>query len=70
MDLARRYQRLEKILENALIKVSSVASQMDAVSVRDMVEALVAGERDGFTLAARGRRSGGARVGVPPAASG
>jgi transposase len=56
-DRARQYQRLEKLLEDALIKVSSVASRMDAVSVRDMVEALIAGERDGFTLAclARGR---------------
>jgi len=56
-DQARQYQRLEKLLEDALIKVSSVASRMDAVSVRDMVEALIAGERDGFALAclARGR---------------
>jgi transposase len=56
-DRARHYQRLEKLLEDALIKVSSVASRMDTLSVRDMVEALIAGERDPKVLAslARGR---------------
>jgi transposase len=56
-DRARHYQRLEKLLEDALIKVSSVASRMDTLSVRDMVEALIAGERDPTVLAglARGR---------------
>jgi transposase len=56
-DRVRHYQRLEKLLEDALIKVSSVASKMDTLSVRDMVEALIAGERDPKVLAglARGR---------------
>jgi len=45
-DRAKYWQRLEKLLEDALIKVSSVASRMDTLSVRDMVEALIAGERD------------------------
>jgi transposase len=56
-ERARHYQRLEKLLEDALIKVSSVASKMDTLSVRDMVEALIAGERDPRRLAelARGR---------------
>jgi transposase len=31
---------------DALIKVSSVASKLDGLSVRDMLEALIAGERD------------------------
>ena len=56
-ERTRHYQRLEKLLEDALIKVSSVASRMDLASVRDMVEALIAGERDPRRLAglARGR---------------
>jgi transposase len=56
-ERVRHYQRLEKLLEDALIKVSSVASKMDSLSVRDMLEALIAGERDPRRLAelARGR---------------
>ena len=60
-DLARErtryWQRLEKLLEDALIKVSAVASSLDTMSVRDMLEALIAGERDPKVLAglARGR---------------
>jgi transposase len=56
-DRARHWQRLEKLLEDALIKVSAVASTMDTLSVRDMLEALIAGERDPQVLAglARGK---------------
>lgn len=56
-ERARHYQRLEKLLEDSLIKVTSVASRLDAISVRVMVEALIAGERDPQVLAglARGR---------------
>lgn len=56
-DRTRHWQRLEKLLEDALIKVSSVASTLDTVSTRDMLEALIAGERDPRVLAglARGR---------------
>ncbi len=56
-ERARYWQRLEKLLEDALIKVSSVASTLDTLSVRDMLEALIAGERDPGVLAglARGR---------------
>jgi transposase len=48
---------LEKLLEDALIKVSSVASTLDTLSVRAMVEALISGQRDPEVLAglARGR---------------
>ena len=52
-ERARHYQRLEKLLEDALIKVSSVASKLDGLSVRDMLEALIAGERDPAVLAGR-----------------
>lgn len=56
-ERTRHFQRLEKLLEDALIKVTSVASKIDTVSVRDMLEALIAGERDPQALAqlARGR---------------
>ena len=56
-DRTRCWQRIEKALEDALIKVSCVASKMTAKPVRDMLEALVAGERDPQVLArlARGR---------------
>jgi transposase len=56
-DRTRHWQRLEKLLEDSLIKVSSVASTLDTLSVRDMLEALIAGERDPRRLAelARGK---------------
>jgi transposase len=56
-ERTRHYSRLEKLLEDALIKVSAVASKLDTLSVRDMLEALIAGERDPKVLAslARGR---------------
>jgi transposase len=56
-ERARYWQRLEKLLEDALIKLSSVASTLDTLSARDMIEALIAGERDPRRLAdlARGR---------------
>src|SRR6266536_24432 len=56
-ERTRYWQRLEKLLEDALIKVSSVASTLDTASTRDMLEALIAGERDPRVLAglARGK---------------
>ena len=56
-DRTRCYQRLEKLLEDALIKVSAVASKLTTASARDMITALIAGERDPQVLAslARGR---------------
>jgi len=56
-ERTRHWQRLEKLLEDALIKVTTVASRIDTMSVRDMVEALIAGQRDPHQLAdlARGR---------------
>lgn len=56
-ERTRYWQRLEKLLEDALIKLSAVASRLDGLSARDMLEALIAGERDPHRLAdlARGR---------------
>jgi len=50
-------QRLSKVLEDAGIKIDSVASELLGVSGRDMIEALIGGERDPSRLAglARGR---------------
>ena len=50
-------QRLEKLLEDALIKLSTVATETWDLSGRAMVEALIAGQRDAKVLAglARGR---------------
>jgi len=38
-------QRLSKVLEDAGIKIDSVASELLGVSGRAMIEALIAGER-------------------------
>jgi transposase len=54
-DRTRCWQRLEKLLEDALIKVSAVASKLNTLSVRDMITALIAGERDPQVLAALAR---------------
>src|SRR6266536_3157861 len=57
IDLTHERARHWKLLEDALIKVSSVASTLDTLSVRAMVEALIAGQRDPKVLAglAKGR---------------
>ena len=56
-DRSRQVQRLEKLLEDALIKLSAVATDIMGVSGRAMIEALIAGQRDPKVLAglARGR---------------
>jgi transposase len=56
-DRSRHIQRLEKLLEDALIKLSSVATNIMGVSGRLMIDALIAGERDPKVLAelAKGR---------------
>jgi len=56
-ERSRHKQRLEKLLEDALIKLSSVATDLLGVSAREMIEALIAGERDPKVLAdlARGK---------------
>jgi transposase len=50
-------QRAEKLLEDACIKLSSVVTDIFGVSGRDMLAALVAGERDPKVLAQLARRS-------------
>jgi transposase len=48
---AQEVQRLDKVLQDAGIKISSVASTVLGKSTRAMVEALIAGERDPVVLA-------------------
>jgi transposase len=52
-DRTREWQRLEKLLEGALVKLSSVVSSLAAVkSARVILEAIADGERDPRALAA------------------
>jgi transposase len=55
-DRAREIQRLEKLLEDAGIKLSSVASDISGVSSRLMLAALIEGERDPVVLADLAKR--------------
>ncbi|MGH8988927.1 MAG: IS110 family transposase [Acidimicrobiales bacterium] len=55
-ERGREIQRLEKLLEDAGIKLSSVASDISGVSGRAMLDALIAGERDPAVLADLAKR--------------
>ena len=55
-ERAREIQRLEKLLEDAGIKLSSVATDISGVSGRAMLEALIAGQRDPAELAELAKR--------------
>ncbi|HJR39885.1 MAG TPA: IS110 family transposase [Nocardioidaceae bacterium] len=50
-ERSREVQRLEKLLEDAGIKLSSVATDITGVSGRAMLEALISGQRDPAALA-------------------
>ena len=54
-ERTRCWQRLEKLLEGALVKVSAVASKLTTLSAQDMIKAMIAGERDPQVLAALAR---------------
>jgi transposase len=56
-DRTRERQRVEKLLEDAQIKIGTVLTDIHGVSGRAMMEALIAGKRDPHTLArlARGQ---------------
>lgn len=55
-ERAREVQRLEKVLEDAGIKLGAVATDIVGVSGRAMLEALIAGERDPAALAELAKR--------------
>jgi transposase len=57
-------QRAEKLLEDACIKLSTVITDIFGVSGRDMLAALVAGERNPKVLAQLARRSMRAKITV------
>ena len=57
-------QRAEKLLEDACIKLSAVITDIFGVSGRDMLAALVAGERNPKVLAQLARRSMRAKITV------
>ena len=50
-DRTREAQRVQKVLEDAGVKLASVASDVLGVSGRRMLDALIAGERDPDVLA-------------------
>lgn len=50
-ERGREVQRLQKLLEDAGIKLDSVATDLQGVACRRMIEALIAGERDPDVLA-------------------
>ena len=62
-ERTREYNRLEKVLEGANIKITSVASTITGKGVRDMLRALAEGETDAERMAnmARRRMRSGAR---------
>ena len=55
-ERTRHKQRVEKLLEDALVKLSSVATDIFGVSGRAMLAALIAGERDPDVLAELARQ--------------
>jgi transposase len=63
-ERTREKQRLEKILEDAQIKLSSVITDIFGVSGRAMIEALIAGQRDPKVLAQMARTSMRAKISV------
>ena len=72
-DRTREWQRLEKLLEGALVKLSSaVWSLAGTKTARDILAAIAGGERDPKALAAlaQGRVKGGRAAGSGPGRTG
>jgi transposase len=55
-ERTREKQRAEKLLESAAVKISSVLTDLHGVTGRDIMDHLIAGERDPKVLAALARR--------------
>lgn len=55
-ERGKEIQRLEKVLQDAGIKLTSVASAVWSASSREMIEALIVGERDPKVLAQMAKR--------------
>jgi transposase len=58
-ERTREAQRLEKLLEDAGVKLSVAVSDLLGKSARAMLEALIGGERDGHVLADLAGQSAG-----------
>jgi transposase len=56
-ERVREVQRLQKLLEDAGVKLTSLATDITGVSGRQMIEALISGERDPEVLAEMARTS-------------
>jgi transposase len=63
-ERTREKQRAEKLLEDTQIKLSAVISDIFGKSGRDMLEALIAGQRDPHALAQMARGSMRGKAGV------
>ena len=63
-ERTREKQRAEKLLEDTQIKLSSVISDIFGKSGRDMLEALIAGQRDPHALAQMARGSMRGKISV------
>lgn len=63
-DRTRVKQRVEKLLEDALVKISSVLTDLHGASGRAMIEALIAGERRPAVLAELAKGRARARLGA------
>ena len=63
-ERTREKQRAEKLLEDAQVKLSSVISDIFGASGRDMLAALIAGQRDPYALAALARGTMRAKTSV------
>ncbi|MBE1494625.1 transposase [Amycolatopsis lexingtonensis] len=63
-DRTREKQRLEKLLEDAQIKLSSVISDILGVSGREMLEAMIGGQRNPRVLAQLARTRMRTKIGV------
>jgi len=63
-ERTREKQRAEKLLEDTQIKLSSVISDIFGKSGRDMLEALIAGQRDPYALARMARGSMRGKISV------
>src|SRR3954467_9087802 len=63
-DVGAEKNRVEKLLEDAQIKLSVVASDIFGVSGRDMMAALIAGERDPAVLSQLARSRMRAKIGA------
>jgi transposase len=64
-ERTREKQRVEKLLESAGIKLSGVLADLHGVSGRDIMDHLIAGERDPRALAQLARRRARAKIPQP-----